>query len=295
MAKSEQHLGLAAFAAALPTLRGELHRYLSRMMGSVIDAEDLLQDTLLAATRALKNGTEVRNMRSWLFRIAHNTAMNKFRARKREETMKEQFIYMPDEVSYGSEASLPEALTPYLALTPKQRSTVILRDVLGYSASEVAGLTDMSISAVKSALNRGRQALRSCPADAAPPKETLSASQATALVKYATLFNAHDFDGLREMLSDEVKLELVSVESREGKQRVSGYYTNYSKRTDWVMVPGLVEGTPAILSFDRIDPTGPPKYFILLRTDGDRVCGIRDFRYAQYAMSDARWSVIPSF
>lgn len=295
MAKSEQHSGLAAFTAALPTLRGELHRYLSRMMGSVIDGEDLLQDTLLAATRALKNGVEVRNMRPWLFRIAHNTAMNKFRARKREETMKEHFIHMPDQVSYGSEASLPEALTPYLVLTPKQRSTVILRDVLGYSASEVADLTDMSISAVKSALNRGRQTLRSVPADAESNKDRLSASQATALAKYATLFNAHDFDGLRQMLSDEVKLELVAVERREGKQRVSGYYSNYSKRTDWLMVPGLIEGSPAILSFDRNDPTGPPAYFILLRTDGARVCGIRDFRYAQYTMADAHWSVLPSF
>lgn len=261
-------------------------------MGSVIDGEDVLQDTLLAATSALKNGADVQVMRSWLFRIAHNTAMNSFRARKHEAKMKEYFIHMPDDVSYGSEASLPEALTPYLGLTPKQRSTVILRDVLGYSASEVADLTDMSISAMKSALNRGRQALRSARVDAGPNKERLSASQAAALAKYAALFNAHDFDGLREMLSEEVKLELVSVESREGKQQVSGYYTNYSKRDDWLMVPGLVEGSPAILSFDRDDPTGPPTYFILLRTDGRGVCSIRDFRYARYAMADARWSVI---
>ena len=159
----------------------------------------------------------------------------------------------------------------------------------------MADLTDMSISAVKSALNRGRHALRSVPADAEPNKDRLSASQATALVKYAALFNADDFDGLRGMLSDEVKLELVSVECREGKQRVSGYYTNYSKQNDWLMVPGLVEGSPAILSFDRNDPNGPPTYFILLRMDGDRVFSIRDFRYAQYAMDDARWSVVPSF
>ena len=55
------------------------------------------------------------------------------------------------------------------------------------------------------------------------------------------------------------------------------------------MAPGAVEGRPAILAFDRSDPSAPPLYFVLLRFDGDNVTAIRDFRYARYAMADARW------
>lgn len=287
MEPGESEKGLAAFKAALPSVRGELHRYLARMAGSVIDGEDILQDTLVAAADALHKGAEVDDMRAWLFRIAHNIAMNTFRARKREADMKDHLLHLPPTPQPDPSGTLPEALTPYLALTPLQRSTVILRDVLGYSAAEVADLIDASAPAVKSALNRGRAALgeaRKRPADKPKP---LSADKIKALNRYASLFNAHDFDGLRDMLSEEVRLELVSVDRRAGKKKVSGYYSNYAKRDDWHMIAGQVEGNPALLAVDRNDPTGPPLYFILLDFEGSEVKRIRDFRYARYAMSDA--------
>lgn len=290
MRSTDQDQGLAAFTAALPSLRGELHRYLARMTGSVIDGEDILQDTLLAAAKALQNGADVQDMRAWLFRIAHNTAMNVFRARKREADMKEYLITMPPTPQPDPPQGLPEALAPYLALTPLQRSVVILRDVLGYSAAEVADLADTSVPAVKSALNRGRIALSQARDTAVKNPATLPEPQARALNRYATLFNAHDFDGLRDMLSAEVQLELVSVESRTGKARVSGYFTNYAEREDWHMVPGQVEGTPAILAVDRNDPEGPPAYFILLDFRASSVSNIRDFRYARYVMSDSHFN-----
>ena len=290
-AETEGGQGLAAFTDALPSLRAELHRYLARMTGSVIDAEDVLQDTLLSAAQALQNGLEVRHLRAWLFRIAHTTALNLIRARKREAAAMEHLIHLPPtEQPETPAAHMPEALAPYLALTPLQRSIVILRDVLGYSAVEVADLTDTSVPAVKSALKRGRTALneaRATPPDEAPP---LAEDQVSALARYASLFNAHDFDGLRAMLSAEVRLELVSVDRRAGKAQVSGYYANYARRDDWHMAPGQVEGKPAILAFDRDDPDGPPAYFILLDVDAAGVRTIRDFRYARYAMADAKWA-----
>ena len=91
------------------------------------------------------------------------------------------------------------------------------------------------------------------------------------------------------MLSEEVRLDLVAIEERKGRKGVGGCYSNYHKRPDWVMAPGCVEGRPAILAFDRDDPSGPPVYFILLRFAGDRVEAIRDFRYARYVMAYARW------
>ncbi|MEP3279950.1 MAG: sigma-70 family RNA polymerase sigma factor [Stappiaceae bacterium] len=293
MEKPAQNESLARFTDTLPVMRAELHRYLARMTGSVLDGEDVLQDALLAAAIALQEGAEVENMRAWLFRIAHNTALNMFRARKREAAMKDELLHLPPAEQPEAPSTVPEALTPYLALTPLQRSIVILRDVLGYSAKEVAELTDASTSAVKSALHRGRFALSAARAEPQQAKaSTLPEAQAEALHRYVDLFNAHDFDALRDMLSAEVRLELVSVDRREGKERVSGYFSNYAKRDDWHMTPGLVEGRPAILARDRDDPHGPPTYFILLNTDTTGVTTIRDFRYARYAMQDAEWEVL---
>ncbi|WP_299730646.1 sigma-70 family RNA polymerase sigma factor [uncultured Tateyamaria sp.] len=283
--------GYAAFVAALPGLRAEMHRYLARMTGSVIDGEDVLQDALLSAAVALREGEQVQNLRAWLFRIAHNTALNSFRARGRERAAKAELINLPPNPATNAEAMMPEALTPYMALTPIQRSTMILRDVIGYSAKEVADLTGTSESAVKSALHRGRAALAKARAEHTPARSELDAQNRRLLQEYVRLFNALDFDRILDMLREEVRLELVSVEGRTGKQAVSGYFGNYAKRTDWQMAAGAVEGQPAILAFDRNAPTDRPIYFVLLEFADDRIAGIRDFRYARYAAMDAEYSL----
>jgi RNA polymerase sigma-70 factor (ECF subfamily) len=281
---------LDALAEALPILRGELHRYLSRMTGSVIEGEDVLQDALLAATKALQNGAQVHNMRAWLFRISHNTALNLFRSRKREAAMKEHLFHTSPTIQPTPEDTIPEALTPYLALTPTQRSIVILRDVLGYSTAEVADLTESSVTAVKSALHRGRTALTAARTAIPPNIVPLAELQVEALRRYADLFNAHNFDALRDMLSAEVRLDVVSVDQREGKALVSGYFGNYAKQHDWRMAPGIVEGRPAILAYDLKISQKIPAYFIVLDIGKSGVSRIRDFRYARYAMTDADWS-----
>ncbi len=280
--------GGTALEAALPSLRPDLHRYCARMTGSVIDGEDVLQECLLRATRALKDGAAVDDLRAWLFRIAHNAAIDLFRARRRETAMKQELAREePPFDEMPRHSTVADTLRPFLRLTPKQRSSVILRDVLGYSASQVADMTDSSVASVKSALHRGRQLLKGLDPDEATPP--LGESEKRKLARYADCFNAHEFDRLRDMLSEEVRLELVAIEDRKGREGVGGYYGNYSKRLDWIMAPGSVEGRPAVLAFDRDDPAGPPVYFILLKFDGDRVVAIRDFRYARYVMTDARW------
>ncbi|WP_421724024.1 sigma-70 family RNA polymerase sigma factor [Bauldia sp.] len=281
---------LAGLETALPALRPELHRYCARMTGSVIDGEDVLQDTLLAASRAIRQGTVVDDLRPWLFRIAHNTALNHHRSRKSDGAMKDDFRRQPQSfIEMPTRSDVADALRPYLRLTPKQRSTVILRDVLGYSAAEVATLTESSVDSVKSALHRGRSLLKEERAEDDTRHEPLSPQEKERLAVYAAHFNAHDFDRLREMLSAEVRLELVDRDRRTGRERVGGYYKNYSKQTDWLMAPGSVEGRPAILAFDRDDPGGPPSYFVLLTFDEGAVLTIRDFRYARYVMTDATW------
>lgn len=290
MERGDERQGLEAFTAALPTLRGALHRYLSRMTGSVVDGEDLLQDTLMSAAIALQAGAEVENMRAWLFRIAHNSALNLFRARKREAALKHDLINLPPTEPAEPTDRLPEALRPYLSLSPNQRSMVILRDVLGYSAAEVADLTGSTVPAVKSALHRGRAELVQARAKEEATPKPLDPHQSKLLRSYVDHFNAHDFDRVRDLLSAEVRLELVSVETREGKARVSGYYQNYAMQSDWHLSAGLLEGRLAILVRNRDTPQGAPIYFILLEADENGISFIRDFRYARYVMEDANWS-----
>lgn len=288
--------GLSVFEAALPSLRPELHRYCARMTGSVIDGEDVLQEALFNASRAIRDGAVIDSLRPWLFRIAHNTALNALRSRKKERAMKEEVgRETPVSGTMPTRSEVGDTLRPFLALTARQRSTVILRDVLGYSAAEVADLTESSVQSVKSALHRGRSLLRDYgyDDDEVAPMPPLSDLDRQRLAAYADCFNAHAFDRLRDMLSAEVRLELVGRSRSEGRSEVGNYFGNYRDRDDWLMAPGRIEGRPALLSFDRGDPSGPPRYFVLLAFDGEDVLSIRDFRYARYVMADARWERLP--
>jgi RNA polymerase sigma-70 factor (ECF subfamily) len=184
------------------------------------------------------------------------------------------------------------SLRTFMRLPTGQRSSVILRDVLGCSLQEVCAIMDYSLPAVKAALHRGRSQLQEIaeePEDAPPP--ALSDADRARLSAYVAHFNARDFDAIRAMISDDVRLELVNRTRMRGKVEVSRYFGNYSDAGDWQLVPGLVEGRPAILVFDPNAPDGPPKYFMLLGWEGDKVAAIRDFRYASYVIDGAEYRV----
>ena len=175
------------------------------------------------------------------------------------------------------------SLRTFMRLPVAQRSSVILMDVLGCSLREVCEVMDFSLPAVKAALHRGRTQLRELaeePDDL--PHQKLSEADRDRLGKYVSLFNARDFDAIRAMIADDVRLELVNKTRLNGKAEVSRYFGNYSKVEDWHLVPGLVEGHPAILVFDPGEPGSAPKYFMLLRWLADKVSSIRDFRHARY-------------
>jgi RNA polymerase sigma-70 factor (ECF subfamily) len=184
------------------------------------------------------------------------------------------------------------SLRTFMHLPVAQRSSVVLMDVLGYSLREVGEVTDLSLPAVKAALHRGRARLRELadePDDR--PRPELSKADRDRLGAYVAHFNARDFDAIRAMIADDVRLDLVSRARLKGKAEVSRYFGNYSKVTDWHLVPGLVEGQAAILVFDPVEAGSGPKYFMLLQWSADKVATIRDFRHAAYVIDGAEYLI----
>jgi RNA polymerase sigma-70 factor (ECF subfamily) len=276
-------------------LRPKLHRYCARMTGSVIDGEDVLQDALIKAVEAFAAAGPIGNPEGWLFRIAHNTALDFLRRRTRQEALRSEAEVdsMADQLdAVTSRQIAATSLRTFMRLPVAQRSSVILMDVLGCSLREVCEIMNLSLPAAKAALHRGRTQLREIagePEDTPQPK--LSVDDRNRLGAYVAHFNARDFDAIRAMIADDVKLELVNKTRLNGKAEVSRYFGNYSKVSDWHLVPGLVEGRPAILVFDPNAPGSKPKYFMLLNWSADKVATIRDFRHAPYVIDGAEFMV----
>ncbi len=275
-------------------MRPKLHRYCARMVGSVIDGEDVLQDALIKAVELFASAGPIGNPEGWLFRIAHNTALDFLRRRNRQEALLsgEEVEMIADQLDpVLSRQIASTSLRTFMRLPVAQRSSVILMDVLGCSLQEICEVMDISLPAVKAALHRGRTQLREFanePEDVQPPK--LSDTDSARLSDYVTHFNARDFDAIRAMIADDVRLELVNKTRLNGKAEVSSrYFGNYSRLSDWHMVPGLVEGHPAILVFDPNAPGSAPQYFILLNWQADKVATIRDFRHAPYVIEAAEY------
>jgi RNA polymerase sigma-70 factor (ECF subfamily) len=279
----------------LVAMRPRLHRYCARMVGSVIDGEDVLQDVLVKAVEAYSAAGPLRHPEGWLFRIAHNTALDFLRRRSSQAAIFSQaeLDMIADEIDAVTSRQIASAsLRTFMRLPEMQRACVILSDVLGCSLQEVCDVMESSLPAVKASLHRGRARLRELagePEDA--PQPNLSDAERAQLDAYVAHFNARDFDAIRAMIADDVRLELVNKTRMRGKAEVSRYFGNYSGVGDWHLVPGLVEGRPAILVFDPNARDAPPKYFMLLGWADDKVTAIRDFRYATYVVDGAEYCV----
>jgi RNA polymerase sigma-70 factor (ECF subfamily) len=279
----------------LAGMRPKLHRYCARMVGSVIDGEDVLQDALIKAVEASASAGPIANPEGWLFRIAHNTALDFLRRRNRQQALQsgEEVDMIADPADTISSRQIASAsLRTFMRLPVAQRSSVILMDVLGCSLREVCEVMDFSLAAAKAALHRGRAQLRELADDPDDlPHQKLSEADRDRLDAYVAHFNARDFDAIRAMIADDVRLDLVNKTRLNGKAEVSRYFGNYSKVSDWRLLPGLVEGRPAILVFDPDKPGLAMKYFILLQWSAGKVATIRDFRHAPYIIDGAEYRI----
>jgi len=278
-------------------LRPELHRYCARLMGSVIDGEDVVQDTLLRALVALPDLDEATPLRPWLFRIAHNRALDLLRSRAVRNA--EPIEAAPDVADPSSpdpeetlmrQEAIKTAVSRFAELPILQRSVVILKDVLDESLTEIASLLDLSVDAVKGHLARGRARLREINAQAGPPPHAQAAS--AAVLRYVALFNQRDWDGLRALLADDVKLNQSSYPLRVGTADVGLFFTIYANSDGVWLAPAWLEGREVIAVFeDRADPK--PSYLMWIEWRDGRISFIHDYRHVRYVVGDAELALAP--
>jgi RNA polymerase sigma-70 factor (ECF subfamily) len=287
------------FPQLMIQLRARLHRYCARMTGSVLDGEDIVQDTLIKANESY-DVRAVQNVEGWLFRIAHNTAMDFLRKRGRERALFDEStnassdgqsrlaidLAVDPNASADTRHLTTTALRTFMRLAPAQRSAVILTDVLGYEAEETAQVMDSTVPAIKAALHRGRTRLRelSTQAEDTTPPPALSTHDQALLTAFADRFNARDWDGLRDLCADSVRLDLVA--RRKAFDMTGGeYFTNYAQKTEGLRLTLIeVEGRPALwMNTEAHEGAGAPGYMVLVDFDAEgRVAEIRDFRWARY-------------
>jgi RNA polymerase sigma-70 factor (ECF subfamily) len=267
--------------------RPRLHRYCARMVGSAFDGEDVVQDALASAAEAFPLAGEIRNPEGWLLRIAHNAALDALRRRKRQgiaESGKALSELADPSAQADARVAAEAGLSTFLHLSPIERSSVVLADVLGHSLAETASVLALTLPAVKAALHRGRLRLRQlvdAPEEAVPK---LAEADHRRLRAYTDRFNARDFDALRDLLSEEVRLDLVNRTRVAGRKEVAVYFTRYEQNTTCRMSPGVAEGRPALLVNDPAVAHAAVAYVILFDWAGDRIAAIRDFRYAPYVI-----------
>lgn len=278
-------------AALVETLRPELHRYCARLMGSVIDGEDVVQDTLAKALAATDESKDILTLRAWLFRVAHNRALDLLRGRTiRAAEPIETASHVADDAAPDPVETLMRqeavemAVSRFTQLPVHQRSVIILKDVLDESLADIAGLLDLSVDSVKAHLARGRARLREIART--PEPQAFAGQTSAAVARYVALFNQHDWEGLRALLADDVRLQQSAYPLRAGAADVGMFFGIYASFEGLWLVPAWLEGREVIAVFEhRTDPK--PSYIMWLEWRDGKISFIRDYRYVRYVLADA--------
>jgi RNA polymerase sigma-70 factor (ECF subfamily) len=296
-----------AFRELIEPYRAELRVHCYRMLGSLQDADDALQDTMLAAWQGLDGFEGRASMRTWLYRIATNRCLNARRsaARRRakewdvpgveppEPTRLGEVVWLepfPDALLPGPEASYERSESVSLAfvtalqtLPPRQVAVLLLRDVLGFHADEVAGMLDTSVDAIKSALKRARAAIQ-----AAPDRRQSEPAEDAIVARFVRAWESADVDALVELLTDDVFMSMPPIPFEyEGRDIVARFCAGiFAAGRRFRLIPCRANGQPAFGAY-LLGPTGAG------RPAGLYVLGLRGDRIA--AMSRFETSVFDSF
>ena len=292
--------------AALETHRVALVGHCYRMLGSVIDADDAVQETMVRAWRSLDRFDGRASLRTWLYRIATNVCLDALSARKRRArpvelgpagTIDDALVErprthwlepipdaraIPADVDPAEAAMLRQSIRlAFVAalqhLPPKQRAALLLTEVLGWSAAEVASALETSVPAVNSALQRARSTLQSRDVAAAAP---LSEEQARLLDRYVEAFHRYDVDELASLLRDDAVFSMPPYDLwLRGPEPVRGWLAGRGAGCRGSrLLPTAACGSPAFGQY-RVDPEGGHRAWalVVLELDGDRIAGWTSF------------------
>jgi RNA polymerase sigma-70 factor (ECF subfamily) len=311
-----------AFRELTEPHRRELQVHCYRMLGSLQDAEDALQDTLLAAWQGLGGFQGRASLRTWLYRIATNRCLNARRSASRrrakqwdvpnveppEPTRLGEVVWLepfPDALLEGAiDAPLgPQAryeqteaislafVTALQTLPPRQLAALILRDVLGFSTNETADMLDCSVESVKSALKRARASLRHrrpTTDGRDPPPATHSAAEDATVAKFVRAWESADLDALTALLTDDVFASMPPMpfeyEGRDVVARFCAAIFRAGRRFD--LLSTRANRQPAFGAYLRT-PNGIShgNGLYVLTLTGDRICAMTRFEN----------SILPSF
>jgi len=309
-----------AFRALTEPHRRELHLHCYRMLGSFHDAEDVLQDTMLAAWRGLEAFDRRASLRTWLYRIATNRCLDALRSIRRrpaqqwdmpgfdppEPTGLGEVHWLepyPDALLDGAIGAPPGAdaryeqaesmslafVTALQVLPPRQLAVLILRDVLEFHADEVADLLDATVESVKSALKRARASLQrrmaSITAGAQPP-DSHSPAEGAIVAKFISAYESADIDALVALLTDYAFLSMppLPLEYR-GRDSVAGFFAFvFGLARGFRLVPTRANGQPAFGVY-RHTPTGIHGVgLFVLALAGDRISAMTRFEHTVLPM-----------
>ena len=270
-----------AFLETISQLRPRLHRYCSRMTGSVLDGEDVVQDALFEAYRKLDQFDESRAVAPWIFRIAHNRCIDFLRRKTRDAA--EMNVSEPQSVPADPPISLevrPAIEHLVLLLPPKERACVLLKDVFDYTLEEIAELVGSSIGAVKAALKRGRSKLAAAPPPARPSR-VANPELMPVLRLYIERFNRRDWDGLRELISADAQLRVA--DAFDGRFADSPYFSNYARwSVPWKLGLAEVDGETVVAVLRRDVDTFTPYSFVRLHVSGEQIDRIMDYSHCPW-------------